>query len=423
MIGHKNIAVGLDVGTTKVCAVAAELDHKGARILGMGSSPSTGLRKGVVVNMDATVESIRRAVREAEASCGIRIKSATVGISGPHIKGVDSTGAVGIRRKEVGTLDVERAVDSARAVYIPLDREVLHVIPTEFLVDGQDGINDPYGMSGVRLEARVHIVTGSASSIQNLHKCCRNASLEVADMIFEPLASANATLSKEEMEEGVILIDIGGGTTDIALFREGSLKYTAVLGIGGNHFTNDIAVGLRLSIQEAERLKKVSGSAYTGYYEDSEEINVRMSEGEIRSVPRRYIAEILQPRSEELLEMIKEEILKGPGYEQAVCGVVLTGGASLLKGFSKMAAASLGLPVRLGYPSNVRGHKDVVCSPLYSTGVGLVAGSAVSEQVAPYPDIATVLDRMKYWMQERYTDLISLNKRKEGGLACLKSRK
>jgi cell division protein FtsA len=291
-VTRPHIAVGLDVGTTKVCAVVAEVrgGKAGGKadVLGLGFSPSAGLKKGIVINVDATVDSIRKAVREAEASCGARVKSVSVGISGAHIKGFDSSGAVGIRGKEVSAADVERSIDSAKAVYIPLDREVLHVIPTEFVLDGQEGIIQPAGMSGVRLEARVHIITGASSPIQNLLNCCEKAGLEVSDVVFEPLASAHAVLTEEERESGAIIIDIGGGTTDVALFKDGSLRYAAVIGLGGNHFTNDIAVGLRISVRDAEDLKKTSGAAYEGLVAKEEEINITQAGGTIRTLPRRY---------------------------------------------------------------------------------------------------------------------------------------
>jgi cell division protein FtsA len=249
------LLVGLDVGSSKVCAVAAELNDRGVSILGVGEAPSKGLRKGTVIHMDATVDSIRKAVAEAEASAGIRIKSVAAGISGVHINGLSSNGAVGIRGKEVQPFDRERAIDSAKAIYIPLDREVLHVIPTEFTLDGQGGIIDPVGMAGVRLEAKVHIITGLASAVQNLMKCCEKAGLDVADIVFNPIASASAALSGDEMESGVVLVDIGGGTSDIVFFKNGALRHASVLGVGGAHVTNDIAVGLRANINEAEKLK------------------------------------------------------------------------------------------------------------------------------------------------------------------------
>ncbi len=423
---RQNIMVGLDVGTTKVCAVVADVSGMRAEILGLGISPSSGLRKGIVINIDATVESIKKAVREAEAASGVKIKSVSVGISGAHIKGFDSAGAVGLRGSEVSAKDVERSIDSAKAVYIPLDREVLHVVPVEFVLDGQDGITDPIGMSGVRLEARVHIITGAASPMQNLMKCCEKAGLEVSDVIFEPLASAHAVLTMEEKESGVILVDLGGGTTDLALFREGSLRYASVIGVGGNHLTNDIAVGLRITMNEAEKLKKTSGAAYEQIIGSAEEIQIAQAGDQVRTLPRKYMAEILQPRCEEMLELIKEEINKCSGYGTALCGLVMTGGTSQLTGFDKIAESVLGLPVRKGSPIRLRGLKRAD-SPAYSTGVGLVtygwdpdAPDPVSAGVS-----AGVVGKVACWLKDRfrYADYLNFNNRKEGGMLCLKSRK
>lgn len=426
-----NIAVGLDVGTTKVCAVVAEVcggrADGGVKILGLGFSPSAGLKKGIVINVDATVDSIRKAVKEAEASCGARIKSVSVGISGAHIKGFDSSGAVGIRGKEVSAADVERSIDSAKAVYIPLDREVLHVIPTEFVLDGQEGITYPTGMSGVRLEARVHIITGAASPMQNLLKCCEKAGLEVSDVVFGPLAAAHAVLTREERESGAILIDLGGGTADVSLFKDGSLRYASVIGVGGNHFTNDIAVGLRISIKDAEDLKKASGAAYEDLVGREEEIHITQAGGTIRTLPRKYVAEILQPRCEELLELVKAEINKCSGYGTAICGIVATGGGSQLSGLDKMAESVLGLPVRTGFPAQTKGLKNSVNSPAYSAGVGLATYACEPEAkgIVTADLVGGAFGRVTGWLKDRfkYADYFHLNNRKEGGVLCLKSRK
>jgi cell division protein FtsA len=426
-----HIAVGLDVGTTKVCAVVAEVcsgrADRQVNLLGLGFSPSAGLKKGVVINVDATVDSIRKAVREAEASCGARIKSVSICISGGHIEGFDSSGAVGIRGKEVSAADVERSIDSAKAVYIPLDREVLHVIPTGFVLDGQKGITHPTGMSGVRLEAEVHIITGAASPVQNLMKCCEKAGLEVADLVFAPLASAHAVLTGEEWESGAILIDIGGGTTDVALFKDGSLRYASVIGVGGHHFTNDIAVGLRISLKDAEGLKKTSGAAYEGLVSREEEIKITQSGGTVRTLPRRYVAEILQPRAEELLHLIKTEIKKCSGYGTAICGIVATGGGSRLGGFDKLAESVLGLPVRTGFPVRMEGLNDAVKSPACSAGAGLVAYACESEAkgIVTADLVGGAFGRVKDWFQDRlkYADYFNFINRKEGGVLCLKSRK
>jgi len=367
------LIVGLDVGSSKICAVAAELNDRGVNILGVGEAPSKGLRKGTVINMEATIDSIKKAVTEAEASAGLRIKSVVAGISGPHISGLSSYGAVGVRGKEVRSFDKERAIESAKAIYIPLDREVLHVLPTEFILDGQEGIIDPVGMAGVRLEAKVHIINGLASSLQNLMKCCEKAGLDVADIVFNPLAAACAALSKDEMECGVVLVDIGGGTSDIVFFKDNALRYASVLGVGGAHVTNDIAVGLRINVNEAEKLKRSYGAAFEGIGNDRDEVQISQTGGNTKTIPAKYIAEIIQPRSEEMIGMLKKEIQSFCGYELATCGVVLTGGACLLNGFDKMTESLLGLPVRLGQPVNVKGRMAAVRAPAYSAGVGLVA--------------------------------------------------
>jgi cell division protein FtsA len=423
----QHIEVGLDVGTTKICAVVADVGRKEAEILGMGVSPSQGLKKGIVINIDATVDSIKKAVKEAEASSGTRIRSVSVGISGAHIKGFDSSGAVGLRGKEVAFADVSRSIDSAQAVYVPLDREVLHVLPTGFVLDGQDGITDPIGMSGVRLEARVHIITGAASPMQNLLKCCEKAGLEVSDVVFEPLASAHVVLSKEEKESGSVLVDLGGGTTDIALFKDNTMRYASVIGVGGNHFTNDIAVGLRITMSEAEKVKKAAGAAYEQFVGDAEEIQITQAGGQIRTLPRKYVAEILQPRCEEILELIKEEIRKCSGHGAALCGVVITGGASQLSGFEKMAESVLGLPVRSGLPEHLKGLKSEIKSPVYSTGVGLATYGYAPEvkDVSSAGLLSGVFATVSDWVKGKfgYADYFNFNNKKEGGVLCLKSRK
>ncbi len=425
-MSRQHITVGLDVGTTKICAMVADTGGEAAEILGFGASPSAGLRKGIVINIDATVDSIKKAVREAEASSGVRIKSISVGISGAHIKGFDSSGVTGLRGREVSASDVKRSIDSAKAVYIPLEREVLHVIPMEYVLDGQDGITDPIGMSGVRLEARVHIITGAVSPMQNLLKCCEKAGLEVSDVVFEPLASAHAVLTEEEKESGTILIDIGGGTTDVALFKYGSLRYTSVIGVGGNHFTNDIAVGLRITANEAEKLKKAAGAACENFVDAAEQMEITQAGGQKRSLPRKHVAEILQPRCEEMLELIKEEIKKCSGHGIAICGVVMTGGASQLSGFNKMAESVLALPVRSGYAGQMSGLKNELRSPAYSTGIGLATyGYEPEMKNVAHASRTGLLGILADWARDkfRYADYFNFINRKEGGMLCLKSRR
>jgi cell division protein FtsA len=424
---RSSITVGLDVGTTKVSAVAAELTRGGTRILGAGTASSKGLKKGMIVNIDATAEAITAALKDAESASGIRIKSAVVSISGTHIKSFDSSGAVGVRGKEVSHTDVGRAVDSAKAVYMPLDREVLHVVPTEFILDGQEGITDPVGMCGVRLEAKVHIVSSAVSSLQNLLKCCEKARIGVADVVCGAVASAHCVLTREEKDSGVILVDIGGGTAGIAFFKDDVLRHTSVLGIGGNHLTNDVSLGLRIPASEAERIKKEWGAAFERLVPDGEEVTVGQSNGQGRTLPAKYVAEILQPRCEEMLEMIKEEIKKSSAYDTAVCGIVLTGGSSLLKGIDRMTEAFLGLPTRTASPEGLRGFKGAAWGPENATALGLVTYAFESGAHAfSVPEaFEGVFDKMKDRMRGlfKYKDYLNLTTRKEGGMVCLKSRK
>ncbi|MCE5195291.1 MAG: cell division protein FtsA [Nitrospiraceae bacterium] len=404
---RRNIIVGLDVGTTKICAVVGEVKDGRAEIISIGSAPSTGLRKGVVINIDSTVDSIRKAVKESETLAGFGIDTVHVGICGGHIKGFESYGAVGIKGKEVRQQDVERAIDSASVVYVPLDREVLHVIPTEFILDGQDGIKDPIGMSGVRLEVKVHIVTGAVTSVQNLLKCCEKAGLDVVDIVLEPIASAEAVLSEDEKDLGVALVDIGGGTTDIAVYRNGSLRHTSVLAIGGNHFTNDIAIGLRIPLQEAERIKKKYGCAVPAMLVDKDEdMDVLGADKQLRNIPRKYILEILQPRCEELTELIKQEITGVPKVEAGLSGIVLTGGSSLLSGIDRLVEAEIGIPVRIGIPEGTDTPQSLpiqhsIMTPVYSTGIGLVLHGSknLSDGVFHGDVFVKIFDKMKDWVK------------------------
>ncbi|MBI2988767.1 MAG: cell division protein FtsA [Deltaproteobacteria bacterium] len=371
---NKNsLIVGLDIGTSKVCAVVGEMTERGMEIVGVGSHASQGLRKGVVINIESTVDSIKKAVEEAELMAGCEINSVFTGIAGGHIKGFNSHGIVAVKNKEVTQRDIERVIDAAKAVAIPMDREVLHILPQEYVIDDQDGIKEPLGMSGVRLEAKVHIVTGAVTSAQNIIKCCNRTGLNVADMALEPLASAEAVLTPEEQELGVALIDMGGGTTDIALFHDGAVKHTAVLAIGGNHLTADIAAGLRTPISEAERIKQRYGYARTSMVTKDERVEVPSVGGRnSRTISRQILCEIIEPRLEEIFQLIRREIAKS-GFEGSLAsGIVMTGGSTLLPGMIEMAEGVFGMPVRLGVPARVGGLIDVVSSPIYATGVGLV---------------------------------------------------
>jgi cell division protein FtsA len=368
-----NLIVGLDIGTTKICAIVAEVTEAGVDIVGIGTHPSRGLRKGVVVDIDSTVDSIKHAVEEAELMADCEITSVYAGIAGGHIDGFNSHGIVAVKNQEVAESDVRRVIDAAKAVAIPMDREVIHVIPQEFIIDDQDGIREPIGMSGVRLEAKIHIVTAAVTSAQNIVKCANKAGLNVVDIVLEPLASAEAVLAQDERELGVCLIDIGGGTTDIAVFAGGSIKHTSVLGIGGYHLSNDVAVGLRTPFDEAERIKKRFGVASARFLGSDDIITVPSVGGRRpREVSRKILCEIIEPRMEEILGLAHREIVKSGLDARIPSGVVLTGGCAALAGITELAEEIFESPVRLGAPANVGGLQDVVRDPMHATGVGLV---------------------------------------------------
>jgi cell division protein FtsA len=367
--------VGLDVGTTKVCAVIAEPGSRaGIDIVGVGATASRGLRRGVVVNIESTVEAIKRAVDEAEQMAGVEVGGVYVGVAGGHIRGVNSRGAVPVagREREVSRTDVERAVEAARAINLSQDREVIHVLPQTFVVDDQDGIREPVGMSGVRLEVEVHIVTGAVTSVQNVIRSVNRAGLAVHDVVLEPLASAEAVLYEDEKELGVIMVDIGGGTTDIAFFRDGAIWHTAILPLGGDHVTSDVAVGLRTPGTEAEDLKRRYGCALTALVGAAETIDVPSVGGrKPRQLSRQVLSEIIQPRLEEIFTLVAREMGKVGFQDAATGGVVVTGGTSIMEGIPELAEAVFDLPVRRGLPETVGGLADIVKSPIYSTGVGL----------------------------------------------------
>jgi len=373
MAKKEDLIVGLDIGTTKICAIVAERTEKGLDVVGLGTHPSRGLRKGVVVDMDATVDSIKRAVEEAELMADCEITSVFAGIAGGHIRSFNSDGIVAVKDREVRDSDVRRVIDAAKAVAIPMDREVIHVIPQEFVIDDQEGIREPVGMSGVRLEARVHIVTAAVTSAQNIVRCANKAGLNVVDIILEPLASAEAVLSEDERGLGVCLIDIGGGTTDIAIFSDDAIKQTSVLALGGHHISNDIAVGLRTPFEEAERIKKKFGAASARLLTSDDVITVPSVGGRRpREVSRKILCEIIEPRVDEILSLARQELLKAGLLEKIPGGVVLTGGCSALAGITELAEEVFEAPVRRGTPMHVGGLQDVVRSPMYATGVGLV---------------------------------------------------
>ncbi|HAT51035.1 MAG: cell division protein FtsA [Magnetococcales bacterium] len=378
----QNLIVGLDIGTTKICCVVADLQPDGRLdIIGIGTHSSRGLRKGVVIDIDSTVESMRMAVEEAEMMAGVEINMVYAGIAGGHIKSGNSNGVVATKNNEVTAADIQRVLDAARAQNVPMDREIIHVIPQEFILDGQDGIKEPLGMSGVRLEARVHIVTGAVASAQNIIKCINRCGLDVGDIILEQLASAETVLTSDEKELGVCLLDIGGGTTDIAIFSEGHIKHTAVLAIGGDHITNDIAVGLRTPTREAEALKRKYGCALSSLVDPEETIDVpSIGERKPRSLARHILAEIIEPRVEELFTLVNREISRSGFEEQITAGVVLTGGSAITEGMVELAEEVFNKPVRRGLPQGIGGLTDVVSSPIYSTAVGLVQFASLNER-------------------------------------------
>jgi cell division protein FtsA len=406
MQGKDNVIVGLDVGTTKICAVVGEVSGKEVNIIGIGTHPSIGLRKGVVVNIESTVESIKKAIEEAELMADCEISSVYVGIAGGHITGFNSRGIVAVKGTEITPQDVERVIDAARAVAIPMDREVIHVLPHEFIVDDQAGIQNPVGMSGVRLEAKIHIVTGAVTSAHNIVKCANRSGLDVCDIVLESLASGEAVLTDEEKELGTALLDLGGGTTDLAIFSGKSIKHTFVLALGGNNLTNDIAVGLRTPLVEAEKIKKKYGTCLARNISVEETIEVPgMGGREPRKLPRQILGEILEPRMEEIFTFINREIYRA-GMENIIpSGVVLTGGSALLEGGTEIAESIFNLPARQGKPLGIKGLVDVVNNPMYATGVGLVLYGARDHtekkfRIRDANIFNRLMIRMKTWFKE-----------------------
>ncbi len=402
---HDQVLVGLDIGTSKIACVVAEASPDGKLdVIGIGTHPSRGLRKGVVVNIESTVESIRLAVEEAELMSGVDIQSVFTGIAGSHIRGYNSHGVVASKGSEIMREDVDRVIDAAKAMNIPADQQILHILPQEYIIDNQDGIREPIGMSGVRLEAKVHIVTGAVSSAQNIVKCCNRCDLDVSDMVLEQVASSEAVLMQDEKDIGVVLVDIGGGTTDIAVFLDGAIRHTAVIPIGGDHLTNDLVIGLRTSAREADQLKRKYGACMTSLVPPEDQIEIPSVGGrEPRPMPRQVMAQILEPRVEELFEMIKNELQRSGYQELVAAGLVLTGGSSLLEGMVELAEDIFDMPVRLGRPHGVGGLVDVVSSPMYATGVGLILygqryrQSGKSIKSSDHNILARVWKHMRSW--------------------------
>ena len=406
-----NVFVGLDIGTTKIACIISELDSSGElKIVGVGVSPSDGLRKGVVVNIDKTVRSIQKAVEEAELMAGVDVDSVWVGIAGDHIRAINSRGVVAISRddNEITELDVLRAIDAAKAVSIPMDREILHVIPQEFVVDDQKGIKDPIGMCGVRLETQVHIITGAVTSAQNIYKSVDKAGLKVIDLVLEPLASCYAVLEKDEKELGVSLVDMGGGTTDIAIYFDESIRHTAVVGLGGKNVTSDIAIGIRTPVDRAEEIKKQYGCAYSSLVKGNEYISVPGVGGrEQREVSKAVLSSIIEPRLEEILSLTLREIKRTEYADMLGAGVVLTGGASLMDGIQELAEKVFEMPVKLGVPSGFGGLTEAAKSPVHATGVGLcmyaleqTKNKKGKKTLGGEDNFRKIFDRMKSWVKE-----------------------
>ena len=400
------VVVGLDIGTTKICAVVGQINDGQVDIIGLGTYPSKGLRKGVVVNIDSTVQSIKKAIEEAELMAGCQITSVYAGIAGGHIKGINSHGVIAVKNREITSNDVKRVIDAASAVAIPMDREVIHIIPQEFIVDEQDGIRDPVGISGIRLEGRVHIVTGAITSAQNIIKCANRAGLDVNDIVLEQLGSSEAVLMPEEKELGVAIIDLGGGTTDLVIFSNGAIKHTSVVALAGNHITNDISMGLRTPLEEAEKIKKRYGCALASMVQKDETIEVPSVGGRNpRVLSRQTLAEIVEPRVEEILTLVHHEVMK-TGYANLIAsGIILTGGTAVLEGLPELAEQIFNLPVRRGIPVGIGGLVDLVNSPIYATGVGLVLYGSKHEtqsrfKIGEANIFSKVTHRMKEWISE-----------------------
>jgi cell division protein FtsA len=405
---NKDLMVGIDIGTSKVVALVGEMMPEGKiNIIGLGSHPSQGLKRGVVVNIESTVQSIQRAVEEAELMAGCQIYSAFTGIAGSHIRSINSHGIVAIRDHEVTQMDVDRVIDAAKAVAIPADQKILHILPQEFIIDNQDSIREPIGMSGVRLEAKVHIVTGAVSAAQNIVKCLKRCGLTATDIVLEQFASSQSILTEDEKELGVCMVDIGGGTTDVALFTEGSIRHTAIIPIAGDQVTNDIAIALRTPTRNAEDIKlkyacALQDLADTNYMIDIPTVGDRVG----RHLSKRALAEVVEARYEELFTLVAAEIRRSGLEDLIAAGIVLTGGASKVEGAAELAERIFKMPVRIGAPQHITGLVDVMNNPIYATSVGLlIYGSQQREnsrEVLNQPNLKNILGRMKSWFQGNF---------------------
>lgn len=404
---ENRMVVGLDIGTSKVVAIVGEISAGGdLEIVGIGSHRSTGLKKGVVVNIESTVQSIQRAIEEAELMAGCQIHSVYAGIAGSHIRSLNSHGIVAIKDREVFSQDLDRVIDAAQAVAIPADQKILHILPQEYLIDEQEGVKEPMGMSGVRLEAKVHLVTCAVNAAQNIEKCIRRCGLEVEDVILEQLASSYSVLTEDEKELGVCMVDIGGGTTDIAIFTEGSIRHTGVIPIAGDQVTNDIAMALRTPTPHAEEIKIKYACALAKLAGPDETIKVpSVGDREPRDLSRQALAEVVEPRYDELFTLVQAE-LRRSGYEDLVAaGIVLTGGTAKMEGVVELAEEIFHMPVRLGTPQNVSGLTDIVNNPIYSTGVGLLQYAMQQETDGRRVEYSNSMagnnwwDKVKAWFQ------------------------
>ena len=405
----KNLIVGLDIGTSKIAAIVAELNADGGfEVIGMGSSPSRGLKKGVVVNIESTVNAIQRALEEAELMADVKIRDVLTGIAGSHIKSFNSHGMVAIKDREVSQADVDRVVETAKAIPIPTDQQILHVLNQEFVIDGQEDVREPLGMSGVRLEVKVHIVTGAVSAAQNIMKCVRRCGLDVSDLILQPLASAVAVLSEDERDLGVCLADIGGGTTDLAVFTQGAIRHTAVIPIAGDQITNDIAMALRTPTKEAEEIKRRHGCALRELADAQDMIEVPgVGDRGPRKLSRQTLAEVIEPRVEELYSLIQAE-LRRSGFEELLSsGIVITGGSAAMQGMVELGEEVFHMPVRLGLPTYAGPLSEVIRNPRYSTGLGLLMAGVDQrqrQQIAKMQNgsFKQIFERMRKWFETNF---------------------
>ena len=405
----KNLIVGLDIGTSKIVTIVAELLPEGSlKVIGLGQHPSRGLKKGVVINIDSTMQAIQRSIEEAELMADCKINTVFTGIAGSHIKSLNSHGMVKIKDAEVTQMDVDRVVETARAVALPADQQILHILTQEFIIDGQDDVREPLGMSGMKLEVKVHIVTGAVAAAQNIVKCIKRCGLEVSDLILQPLASSIAVLTEDEKELGVCLVDIGGGTTDIAVFKNGSIRHTAVIAVAGDQITNDIAVAFRTPTQSAEDIKIKHGCALRQLADAREVVEVQGVDGrEARQLSIQTLAEVIEPRVVELYELVLQELRRSGMEEMIASGIVITGGSAMMRGMIELGEEIFHMPVRMGMPRYVGGLSEVVSNPRYATGVGLILmGKQQLERhltgQMESSSLGRIFDKMKSWFQGNF---------------------